>query len=75
MDPVIFTGKIPLEEFKHDRPREYELVKEAGTFRKKLKKAPPRWLTIWSHVFGIACLIFGYTLIGMIIWAMVFQYK
>ncbi len=75
MDPVIFTGKIPLEEFKHDRPREYEQVKEEGVFRKKLEKAPPRWLTIWSHVFGIACLIFGYVLIGMIIWAMVFQYK
>jgi predicted CXXCH cytochrome family protein len=75
MDPVIFTGKIPLEEFKHDRPREYELAKEEGTFRKKLEKAPPRWLTIWSHVFGIACLIFGYALIGMIIWAMIFQYK
>jgi cytochrome b subunit of formate dehydrogenase len=75
MDPVIFTGKIPLEEFKHDRPREYELEKEEGTFRKKLQKAPPRWLTIWSHVFGIACLIFGYMLIGMILWAMIFQYK
>lgn len=75
MDPVIFTGKIPLEEFKHDRPREYELVKAEGTLRKKLEKAPPRWLTIWSHVFGIACLIFGYALIGMIIWAMIFKYK
>lgn len=75
MDPVIFTGTVPLEEFKIDRPREYELVKNDGTLRKKLKKAPQPWFTRLSYIFGISCLIFGYVLIGMIIWAMIFQYK
>jgi cytochrome b subunit of formate dehydrogenase len=75
MDPVIFTGKVPLEEFKIDRPREYEMVKDDGTFRKKLSKAPAEWLTRLSFIFGISCLVFGYLLIGMIIWAMIFQYK
>ncbi|MBD3288547.1 hypothetical protein GF337_07070 [candidate division KSB1 bacterium] len=75
MDPVIFTGKIPLETFKHERPREYEIVKAEGKLRKSLKSKPQRWLTIWSHIFGICCLIFGFTLVGMILWAMLFQYR
>jgi len=75
MDPVIFTGRVPLEEFKHDRPREYELVKSQGELRKKLKKSPTRWFVTASYIFGICCLIFGYLLIGMIAWAMIFQYK
>ncbi len=75
MDPVIFTGKVPLEEFKIDRPREYELVKKEGKLRQRLEKAPPQWVTKWAHIFGICCLIFGYILVGMIIWAMIFQYK
>jgi predicted CXXCH cytochrome family protein len=75
MDPVIFTGKVPLEEFKLDRPQEYEIVKNDGTLRKKLKKAPQSWFTRLSYIFGVSCLIFGYALIGMIIWAMIFQYK
>jgi cytochrome b subunit of formate dehydrogenase len=75
MDPVIFTGKVPLEEFKHDRPREYELMKKEGQLRKKLKKAPAKWLLNWSYIFGMCCLIFGYALIAMILYAMIFQYK
>lgn len=75
MDPVIFTGKVPLEVFKHERPREYELAKEDGSFRKKLKKEPRKWLLIWSRIFGIFFLLLGFSLVGMIIWAMIFQYK
>ena len=26
MDPVIFTGRVPLEELKHDKPAEYEQI-------------------------------------------------
>lgn len=75
MDPVIFTGKLPLETFKHERPREYEIVKAEGNLRKNLKPKPKRWLIIWSHIFGICCLLLGFTLVGMILWAMIFQYK
>ena len=30
IDTVIFTGGMPLEEFKHDRPREYQQLVESG---------------------------------------------
>ncbi len=52
----------------------YSVLKEERALWKNLEKAPPRWLNIWSHVFGIVCLIFGYAPIGMIIfWVMVSQ--
>ena len=30
MDTVIFTGHMPLEHFKHERPREYQEMKDSG---------------------------------------------
>ena len=40
MDVVIFTGSMPLEEFKHDRPREYDELMKAGTMETRLVPAP-----------------------------------
>jgi len=76
MDQVIFTGKVPYDEWKHERPREYELLKESGKLEELTKEKPPkRWLVIWSRIFGFFFLILGFSLVGMIIWAMIFQYK
>ena len=36
MDPVIFTGRVTLEELKHDKPREYERMVESGELEKHL---------------------------------------
>ena len=39
----IFTGHIPLEHFKHERPREYQEIKEAGELDKRvLRKSSPK---------------------------------
>ncbi|NOY57597.1 MAG: hypothetical protein GXO75_01510 [Calditrichaeota bacterium] len=75
LDPVIFTGRVPLELFKHERPREYELAKKEGTFRKRLKKKPSKLLLLAARIFGFFFLLLGFALIGMIIWSMIFQYK
>ena len=40
MDTVIFTGGIPLEEFKADRPREYQELVESGELEERLIPAP-----------------------------------
>ncbi|MCP2620351.1 cytochrome c3 family protein, partial [Candidatus Aminicenantes bacterium AC-334-K16] len=34
LDPVIFTGVVPLEEYKEDRPEEYRYLKESGRLKK-----------------------------------------
>ena len=76
MDPVIFTGKVPLEELKIDRPREYELMKQSGELKQRLtSQLPSRRFLRLAKIFGICCLILGYAIIAMIIYAMLFQYK
>ena len=76
MDPVIFTGKVPYDEWKHERPSEYKLLKEKGTLDEHIStEQPPRWLQIGARVFGYLALLIGFLLVVLIIWAMVTQYR
>jgi cytochrome b subunit of formate dehydrogenase len=75
MDPVIFTGRVPLEEFKHDKPREYEEMVRTGELEKRLvqpisKRTERAWKT-----FGFAALAIGLTLIALIVYTMLFGYR
>ncbi|MBI5085361.1 MAG: hypothetical protein HZB13_12280 [Acidobacteria bacterium] len=75
MDTVIFTGGIPLEEFKKDRPREYRQLVESGKLEEKLMPEPePLALKLWRRL-GFTALGIGLAMILMIIYAMVFAYK
>ena len=42
MDPVIFTGRVPVEELKRDKPREYERMVASGEFEERLVPPYPR---------------------------------
>ncbi|MBN2357123.1 cytochrome c3 family protein [candidate division KSB1 bacterium] len=76
MDPVIFSGKVPYEEWKHERPREYDILVKDGKLKAHLdKKPPPKWLITWSRIFGTFFLILGFGFVVLIIWAMIFLYK
>ena len=75
MDPVIFTGRVPFQVFKHERPREFEQETANGTLDDKLTGPPSKLHLVWSYIFGLLCLLFGFSLVGMIIYAMIFQYK
>ena len=76
LDPVIFTGKVPVEEWKHERPSEYEMLSQNDRIKEHIvKEPPPRWLRIGSRIFGFICLVFGFSLVGVILWAMITQYK
>ena len=75
MDTVIFTGGIPLEEFKTDRPREYAELVKSGQLAERLMPAPdPRDLRRWRTIGGIA-LGLGIALILMILYAAIFGYR
>ncbi len=75
IDTVIFTGGMPLEEFKQDRPREYQELVESGELEKLLMPAPvPLAAKLWRR-FGFAALGIGITLILLIIYAVVFAYR
>ncbi len=68
LDRVIFTGSITLEELKHERPREYEMLVEEGRLDDVIVDRPPLWLIIFSYVFGFAALTIGMILVFTIIY-------
>jgi predicted CXXCH cytochrome family protein len=76
MDTVIFTGLVPLEEFKNDRPREYQELKESGRLKKVMvKKESQSWYYTTIRTLGFFFVGFGLILVGFIIYSMLFGYK
>ncbi len=76
MDTVIFTGSVPLEEYKKDRPEEYEELRRSGELRKRVftKKISRQWER-GVYVFGYTFLAIGLVLVGLIIYSVLFGYK
>lgn len=75
MDPVIFTGRVPLEELKRDKPREYEELVRSGELEKSLVEPYPTKLERAFKVFGFTALAVGLTLIALIVYSMLFGYR
>jgi cytochrome b subunit of formate dehydrogenase len=78
MDPVIFTGRVSVEELRHDKPGEYEELMASGTVAEveaKLKGPFPHNLEKVFKTFGFIALGIGLTLIGLIVYAMLFGYR
>ena len=75
MDPVIFTGQVPLEELKRDKPREYEELVASGRLEDTLVEPYPKTRERALKAFGFAALAVGLTLIGLIVYSMLFGYR
>jgi len=76
MDTVVFTGVVPLEEYKEDRPHEYAAMRERGELAKRVvRAAPSRTRGILVRVAGSIFLGLGLILIGLIIYSVLFGYK
>jgi thiosulfate reductase cytochrome b subunit len=78
MDPVIFTGRVGVEELKHDKPAEFEEFIE-GASPEELEEriagpAHPRFERV-ARVFGFTALAIGLTLIFLIVFTMLFGYR
>jgi hypothetical protein len=76
LDPVIFTGVVPLDEYMKDRPEEYRFLKDAGHLKKVMQFkeiAPRKMLAI--RIFGFTLLVTGISLVLLIIYSMLFGYK
>jgi hypothetical protein len=75
MDTVIFTGTVPLDEFKQDRPHEYEALVESGELEARLEPAPvARTVRAW-RIFGFVALSVGILMVLLIVYAAVFGYR
>ena len=75
IDTVVFTGGVPLEEFKHDRPREYRQMVESGALEQHLMEAPPLRVRRFWRRFGFTALAIGLLMIGLILYAAVYIYQ
>jgi hypothetical protein len=75
MDTVIFTGRVPFEEFKEERPREYQELLESGELENRLVDPLPPLVIRGLKIFGWIALSIGIILIILIIYAEIFGYK
>jgi cytochrome b subunit of formate dehydrogenase len=73
MDPVVFTGRMPLERFKQERPREYQRMLDEGTLETAFCAAPSREEMGWVRVFGFTAVATGLALAVGIFWALLTQ--
>ena len=66
MDPVIFTGSMPLHRFKEERPLEYARMVKEGTLEQHFVPAPSQAQLRVAHVFGFAAVAAGIWLAALI---------
>lgn len=74
MDTVIFTGYVPLEEYKNDRPKEYEELLKSGklekvTVKTEFSEKKIRLVKIAGYLFLVA----GIMMVSLIIYSLIFN--
>jgi cytochrome b subunit of formate dehydrogenase len=75
MDMVIFTGSMPVEEFKEDKPGEYEKVLASGELEKNLVDPYPPIVIRTIRFFAWSALAVGLFMVVWIVYAMLFAYR
>jgi cytochrome b subunit of formate dehydrogenase len=75
MDPVIFTGRVTVDELKYDKPGEYERLVESGELEKHLVEPVAHQADRFVRFFGYTALFIGLTIIGLIVYSMLFAYR
>jgi cytochrome b subunit of formate dehydrogenase len=75
MDIVVFTGRMPVEEFKRDKPAEYEALVASGELDKYLVEPYPPIVLRAIRTFGWIALTLGFSMVIWIIYGMLFAYR
>jgi len=65
LDVVMFTGSMPLEEFKREYAVEYARLAESGQLQQHLVDAPSRPLTLGAKILGLSLVAIGLALLVM----------
>ena len=72
MDTVIFTGHVPLEEYKKDRPREYQELVESGNLDKVVVEKEISYTRLKTiKFFGYLFLATGIAIVILIVYSMI----
>jgi len=69
LDHVIFTGRISEEEFQHERPLEYERMREQGKLAGLESTPPTPTSLIWARIIGFMAYGMGLVMILFIIYS------
>jgi thiosulfate reductase cytochrome b subunit len=75
MDIVVFTGRMPVEEFKRDKPGEYEALVASGELEQHLGEPYQPVVVRAVRLFGWTALTLGFAIVVWIIYAMIFAYR
>ncbi len=67
MDPVIFTGRLNLEELKQERPLQYQRLIEENRLEQHMTRPQAGWLSDAGMLFGFAVVLIGLLLLVLII--------
>ena len=65
-DIVMFTGVLPLDEFRKEHPLEYQRMVDEGRLEEYLVDAPSAPMTRYSKILGIVLIITGLLLLTMV---------
>ncbi len=73
MDTVIFTGHVPLEEYKKDRPKEYQELVDSGKIddvvvEKEMSKSKIKTVKFFGYLF----LTLGVIMVILIVYSLIF---
>jgi len=72
VDYVMLTGRVPLEEWKHERPREFEELAAEGRLEQVMADPMPPIVTRAGKYFGILAVVIGGGLVFLIIYSLLF---
>ena len=75
MDTVVFTGRVPLAEFRRDKPAEYEALVASGKLEENLVEPYPPVVVRTVRAFAWTALGIGTLIVLWITYAMVFAYR
>lgn len=67
LDTTMFTGRVPLEHYRHEHRREYERLVESGELDKYLVEEPSEPMSRGSSVLGTVLIIIGLSLLTLVI--------
>jgi cytochrome c551/c552/thiosulfate reductase cytochrome b subunit len=67
LDIVMFTGAVPLEEFRREHALEYQRLVASGELEKHLVDTPSRSMTLGSRILGFTLIAIGLTLLVLVL--------
>jgi hypothetical protein len=67
MDPVFLTGRTTLEEMKHEHPREYARLVEAGKVDESIVEPASELNRHYARVIGYPAILIGVTMFLVVI--------